>query len=147
MYDGNTYRCWWDWLESEIPRNVSDISKGLGVFDYYNWHKWKVLVAQSRPTACDPEDSSPPDSSVRGILRVRILEWGAIPFFRGSSQPRSLALWADSLPSKPPGKSHNWHKRFYDEGRKREKLVLYQTTISTYLENFCLELEQKSQAT
>ena len=36
------------------------------------------------------------------------MEWGAIPFSRGSSQPRdrtwSSALWADSLPSEPPGK-------------------------------------------
>ena len=28
------------------------------------------------------------------------------PFSRESSQPRSLALQADSLPSEPPGKSH-----------------------------------------
>ena len=27
--------------------------------------------------------------SVHGILQTRILEWGAIPFFRGSSQPRN----------------------------------------------------------
>ena len=33
-------------------------------------------------------DCSLPDSSVHGILRARILEWAAIPFFRGSSQPR-----------------------------------------------------------
>ena len=30
-------------------------------------------------------DCSPPDSSVHGILQVRILEWVAIPFSRGSS--------------------------------------------------------------
>ena len=30
-------------------------------------------------------DCSPPGSSVRGILQVRILEWVAIPFSRGSS--------------------------------------------------------------
>ena len=42
-----------------------------------------------------------------GILQARILEWVAIPFFRGSSQPRTPALQADSLPSEPPGK-HNW---------------------------------------
>src|SRR5574337_612499 len=33
-------------------------------------------------------DCSPPGSSVHGILRARILEWVAIPFSRGSSQPR-----------------------------------------------------------
>ena len=36
----------------------------------------------------DPMDCSPPGSSVHGILQVRILEWVAVPFSRGSSQPR-----------------------------------------------------------
>ena len=30
------------------------------------------------------------DSPVHGILQTRILEWVAVPFFRGSSQPRDL---------------------------------------------------------
>ena len=33
-------------------------------------------------------DCSPPGSSVYGILQARALEWVAIPFSRGSSQPR-----------------------------------------------------------
>ena len=41
-----------------------------------------------------------------GFLQARILEWVAIPSFRGlpdlGIQPRSPALQADSLPSKPP---------------------------------------------
>ena len=41
-----------------------------------------VLVAQSRPTLCDPMTYSPPGFSVRGILQARILEWVAIPFSR-----------------------------------------------------------------
>ena len=48
-----------------------------------------VLVTQSCPTLCNPMDSSPPGSSVHGILQARILEWIiTIPFSRGSSQPR-----------------------------------------------------------
>ena len=47
-----------------------------------------LLVAQSCLTLCDPMDCSPPGSSVHGILQARILEWVAIPFSRGSSQPR-----------------------------------------------------------
>ena len=35
---------------------------------------------QSYPTLCDPVDSSPPGSSVPGILQARILEWVAISF-------------------------------------------------------------------
>ena len=45
-------------------------------------------VAQSCPTLCNPMDCSPPGSSVHGILQARILEWVAISFSRGSSQPR-----------------------------------------------------------
>ena len=43
-----------------------------------------MLAAQ---TLCDPVNYSLPGSSVR-ILQARILEWVAIPFSRGSSQPR-----------------------------------------------------------
>ena len=41
-----------------------------------------------------------------GILQARILEWVAISFSRGSSQPRSPALQVDSLPNEPHGKPH-----------------------------------------
>ena len=47
-----------------------------------------ILVTQSCLTLCDPMDCSLPCSSVHGILQARILEWVAIPFSRGSSQPR-----------------------------------------------------------
>ena len=46
--------------------------------------KWsEVKVAQSCLTLCDPMDYT-----VHGILQARILKWVAIPFSRGSSQPR-----------------------------------------------------------
>ena len=45
----------------------------------------KALVAQLCWILCHPMDCSPP---VHGILQARILEWVAIPFSRGSSQPR-----------------------------------------------------------
>ena len=44
--------------------------------------------AQSCPALFDPMDSSPPGSSVHGILQARILEWVAIPSSRGSSPLR-----------------------------------------------------------
>ena len=43
----------------------------------------KVKVTQLCPTLCDPMDYT-----VHGILQARILEWIAVPFSRGSSQPR-----------------------------------------------------------
>ena len=48
----------------------------------------KVKVAQLCPTLCDPMDCSLPGSSVHGIPQARLLEWVAVPFSRGSSQPR-----------------------------------------------------------
>ena len=49
-----------------------------------------VVQPQAREqclTVCGPMACSPPDSSVRGIFRARILEWVAISFSKGSSQP------------------------------------------------------------
>ena len=45
-------------------------------------------VTQSYLTLSDPMDSSPPGSSVHGIFKARVLEWGAISF----SVPRSKRL-------------------------------------------------------
>ena len=42
-----------------------------------------MKVAQPCPTLGDPMDHT-----FHGLLQVRILEWVAIPFYRGSSQPR-----------------------------------------------------------
>ena len=46
-----------------------------------------VCVSCSIVCLCDPMDCSPLGPSVHGILQVRILEWVAMPFSRGSSQP------------------------------------------------------------
>ena len=46
-----------------------------------------TVVAKLCPTR-DPLECSPPGNSVHGIFQVRILEWAAVPFSRGSSQPR-----------------------------------------------------------
>ena len=45
-------------------------------------------VTQSCPTLCEPVDCGPPGSSIPGILQERLLEWVAISFSRGFSQPR-----------------------------------------------------------
>ena len=50
-----------------------------------------VLVGQLCLTLCHPMDSTPPGSSAHGILQARILEWVAVPFSRGSSQPKDRA--------------------------------------------------------
>ena len=47
-----------------------------------------VLVAQLCLIFCNFTDCSSPGSFVHGIFQARTLEWIAIPFSRGSSQPR-----------------------------------------------------------
>ena len=47
-----------------------------------------VLVTQWCLSLCHPGKCSPPGSSVHGILQARILEWVAILFSRGFSQPK-----------------------------------------------------------
>ena len=58
-----------------------------------SWHNSKrkkyiyiVKVAQSLPTLCNPMDYA-----VCGLFQVRIQEWVAFPYSRGSSQPRDQA--------------------------------------------------------
>ena len=53
-------------------------------------------VTQSCPTLCDPMDYSLPGSLVHGIFQARVLEWVAISFSRGSSQPRNWT-WGSSI--------------------------------------------------
>ena len=60
----------------------------------------KVKVTQSCLTL-----ATPMGYTLHGILQARILEWVAIPFSRGSSQPRSPTLQADCLPAEPQEKS------------------------------------------
>ena len=48
------------------------------------WLKMKVKVTQSGLTLCDSIHYT-----VHGILQARILEWVAVSFSRGSSQPRN----------------------------------------------------------
>ena len=59
------------------------------MFYFFTWACMHVC-AQLCSTLWDPMDySSPPGSSVYGIIQARILEWDAISFSRGSSWPRN----------------------------------------------------------
>ena len=46
--------------------------------------KVKVKVTQLCPNLCNTHEFR----TIHGILQARILEWVAVPFSRGSSQPR-----------------------------------------------------------
>ena len=64
------------------------------------------VCAQSCPTLCNPADSSPPGSSVHGILQARILEgvleWVAISSWIGTTFPAAPALSGGFFTTEPP---------------------------------------------
>ena len=68
---------------SPLPKNAlcpfSTTSLGLPLMHF---------VAQSCLTLCNPMNCSPSGSSVHGTSQERVLEWVAMSFSRGSSQPR-----------------------------------------------------------
>ena len=77
---------WEDPLEKQMPTHSSILAWRI------LWTEEPAAAAakslQSCPTLLDPIDSSLPGSPVPGILQARTLEWIAISFSRGSSQPR-----------------------------------------------------------
>ena len=78
----------------------------------------KVLVAQSCLTLCDPVDYSLPAQPPLSMKFSSQKYWSGVPFHPPRDlpspgiEPRSPALQADSLPSKPPGESLGVHKSF-----------------------------------
>ena len=72
---------------------VGNLISGSSAFSKTSLNIWKFMVhvflnvaaaaaksLQSCLTLCDTTDSSPPGSSVPGILKARTLEWVAIAF-------------------------------------------------------------------
>ena len=72
----------WQWRVRKIPTytTIWENSVRSGALKDKISFKASVLVTHSCPTLCDSMDSSPPGSSVHGILQAGILEWVAIPF-------------------------------------------------------------------
>ena len=81
-----------------------------------------VLVAQLCPTLWYPIDSSLPGSSVHGIPQARILGGIAIPFSRGSSQPRNQT-WVSCITG-----------RFFTvwATRKADRILEWVATLSSW---------------
>ena len=89
--------------------------------------------AQPCPTLCDPVDCSLPRFSVHGILQARILEWVAIPFSTGSSQPRDWTRVSTLLI-----KSEKRRKKIWDLQKKRTKESKW---FPVFLENSSHEIK------
>ena len=89
----------WGQREKTAMYNLTEFAVHLKLTKYYkSTMKVKVLVAQSCSTLSIPWTVT--------SVQAKILEWVAIPFSRGSSQPRNQtwvsALQAESLPSELP---------------------------------------------
>ena len=105
----NIYKC----NANIIPNKINTTS--LLLSNTWPLFKFKgcgcmCLHTQSCLTLCSPMYWSLPGSSVHEISQARILEWVAISFCRGSSQPRDQtlvsALASRFFTAEPPGKSH-----------------------------------------
>ena len=79
-------------LPSEPPgKSLNTFNLYLIYFAYHPLHRGErvmLLLLFSHSVlshSCDPMEYSPPGSSVHGISQARILQWVAIPFFRGYS--------------------------------------------------------------
>ena len=95
------------WSSWTLWRDVQESANSTGGWVYLGCccGENESEVAQSCLTLCDSTDCSPPGSSIHGILQARILEWVAISFSRGSSQPRDWTqVSCNALTSEPPGK-------------------------------------------
>ena len=99
--------------EPHLAKYLSSVSLLVVSYCHLHLHLWfsaslhlkftrglkSFLMTKSESVSCSVVsdslqlmDCSPPGSSVHGVLQARILEWVAISFSRGSSQPRDQTL-------------------------------------------------------
>ena len=71
---------------TRLPHPWDSPGKNTGVGCHFLLQCMKVKsqseVARACPTLCDPMDCRLPGSSIHGIFQARVLEWGAIAFYR-----------------------------------------------------------------
>ena len=71
---------------TKMPSSQLEINKRGLIKKFVIWWWFSCWVMSDSRYSMD---SSQPGSSVHGILQARVLEWIAVPFSRGSSQPRN----------------------------------------------------------
>ena len=102
--------------QSPVCGDIFSLSLYLMTLMVLRWPWSEVKVAQLCPTLCDPMDYT-----VHGILQARILEWVAVPFFRGSSQPRNRTQVSCTA------------GRFFTDWAMREALFFFNVSIQIIL--------------
>ena len=95
-----------------------------------------VKSLQSCPTLCDPTDSSPPGSSVPGILQARILEWVAISFSKkGHTAFLFWCYWQRFFKKGILGVHFVWYKHSYTRILRHQVSSLGAVTLNLELMN------------
>ena len=89
--------------------NLGQLSGARAVFWLKSAQNFKRVcsVSQSCLPLCDPMDCSPPGSSVHRISQLRLLEWVAISYFRGSSRSRDR-IWVFCVSCTGRGTLHHY---------------------------------------
>ena len=81
---------------TRLPRPWDSPGKNTGVGCHFLLQCMKVKseskVTQSHPTLSDTMDCSPPGSFIHGIFQARVLQWGAIAFFKVISDQISRSV-------------------------------------------------------
>ena len=85
---GHFNRCGFWGPQENVVWSISRVSMVTGRWALSPRCVRACSVTQWYPTFCHRVDCSPLGSSLHGIFQARILEWGAISFSRGSSQPK-----------------------------------------------------------
>ena len=84
------------WQPTRLPRPWDSPGKNTGVACHFLLQCMKVKseseVSQSCPTLSDPMDCSLPGSSIHGIFQARVLEWGAITFWKSCDNEISTVM-------------------------------------------------------
>ena len=107
MFDGDLYIFFW----KNVYLGLVPFFYRVEYFSVIKFYEMKWMkFAQSCPTLCDPMHHA-----VHGILQARILEWVALPFSRGSFQPRDRTQVSHIV----GGFFTNWATR--EDGRQKEK--------------------------
>ena len=97
------------------PRSPELYMQSIPLFCSVVGGHYSEVKSLSRVRLCDPMDCSLPSSSVYGIFQAIALEWIAISFSRGSSQPRDRTR-VSRIVDRRCTRGHYSHREKWDSG-------------------------------
>ena len=117
-------------IEAPIP-HVTQMNMPFSLYRSILYCYMYCLVTQSCPSLWQPCKCSLPGSSVHGISQAKLLEWVAISFSRGSSQPRDqtwvsctagrfFTIWAT--------REAHWQSTIYPLASETRHIFFFHTT-------------------